>query len=1180
MVDFFLTTYDYLQSHKRFRLGLLLMIIAILLVMVSSLRYNEDIYDFLPMDENQQKAITLYQDITGGKRIVAMIRMKNDEIPNSDLLSEAVDTFTNKIINGNGANHIKEITSQVDFDKIAGLTEFAYRNLPYMLCDSDYVRMENILSSENLVKEQLSDDVQMVMMPATGYFATNISYDPLGLFTPLMQRMQNRQATMPFEMDNGYIFTQDKRYAIVLMTSAYGSMESANNTILVNYVDSISKATMSSLPDINISITGSPVIAVDNANQIKADSSLAIFISVVLIFILLVLSFRSGKKLLLIGCSILFGWLFAMAFIAVLRDNVSLIVLGIGSIIIGIAVNYPLHFIAHINHGGSIREVLKDMVSPLLIGNITTVGAFAALIPLDAPALRDLGIFAAFMLVGTILFVLIFLPHFVNSNLHEGKERLLFGKLSTMSVKIRGWMFWAILVLTVVFGYYSLDTSFDANMHHINYLTPTQERLMNDLHISAGVNDTANVYLVSEGETWDAALKQRARLTPLLDSLKTCNQVCRFSNVTSFIASESDQNHRIDKWDTFWNKHRDKTINLLQQYAPQYGFSEDAFSSFEEIITAKYAPHSFDYFESLVSALFSQSFSNSTGKYSVVDIVDVGKGDVKYIETVLNEETKEKGYSFDFVGMNSAVANALSNDFNYIGLACGFIVFLFLWISFGRLELSLLAFMPMALGWLWILGIMNIFGMQFNIVNVILATFIFGQGDDYTIFMTDGLINEYAYRKKLLPSYKNSIIISALIMFIGMGALIVAKHPALHSLAEVTIVGMLTVVMMSWVIPPMIFNWLTKSDNHLRRSPVTIEQFVRTTYCAIVYLFELLYGCVLGLIIKLMPWRKEKNEAWLHQVIYRTMKTNLWGINGVKFNIHNPYNEDFSHGSLLICNHQSILDPIILLALSPHILVLISEKVWNNPIVHPLFKLAGFICLNQPMDILKNEISNAINKGFNVVIFPEGKRNEDQITRFHQGAFYIAREIGADILPVYLHGVGHVMPKGSGFASRGQIDIEIGQRVTVAQFNACGDTDQLIAQYFHRVYLEHYEQMKREIRTTHYFHNHIIYQYIYKGQDVERETRNLLRHNNDYSVLIDSYVGTTNKESMSIPEGGRGQYPMLFALVHPELDIHSYVSNPDDAALAMACSTIPPNLHIHHPNENQIIQFPKDESEI
>ena len=59
-----------------------------------------------------------------------------------------------------------------------------------------------------------------------------------------------------------------------------------------------------------------------------------------------------------------------MGFIAVMRSDVSLIVLGIGSIIIGIAVNYPLHFIAHTDHGGTAREVLKEMVSPLLIGNV------------------------------------------------------------------------------------------------------------------------------------------------------------------------------------------------------------------------------------------------------------------------------------------------------------------------------------------------------------------------------------------------------------------------------------------------------------------------------------------------------------------------------------------------------------------------------------------------------------------------------------------------------------------------------------------------------------------------------------------------------------------------------------------------------------------------------------------
>lgn len=1175
-----------MQRRRRLCMGLLFALIAVLVVMVSSLKYNEDIYDFLPMDENQQKAITLYQDISGGKSIVAMFKMKDDGETDTDLLAEAVDSFTEKLQSGTGKRHIKDLTSQVDFDKIAGITDFAYGNLPLMLRDSDYVRMEHIISNPELVKEQLANDVQMILMPATGYFANNISNDPLGLFSPVMKRMQARQASMPFEMDNGYIFTADKRYAIVLMTSVYGSMESANNALLVNYVDSVSQETMKVLPKVDIAITGSPVIAVDNSRQIKADSRWAILISVVLILSLLVFSFRSGKNLMLIGLSIVFGWLFAMAFIAVARTNVSIIVLGIGSIIIGIAVNYPLHFVAHTDHGGSIREVLKDMVAPLLIGNITTVGAFAALIPLDAPALRDLGLFAAFMLVGTILFVLIFLPHLVRQRAQGREERLLFGRISEKSIRIRGWMFWLIMALTVVFGYFSFYTSFDANMHHVNYLTPTQERLMADLHISAGVKDTANVYLVTEGNTWDEALKGRARMAPLLDSLKQCRQIESYSDVTSFICSEQEQAARIKRWDEFWAKHRDNVFALLKQYAPQYEFSADAFSGFTEIVEQQYTVHSFDYFEPLVTALFNSSFSSSTGHPSVVDIIDVGKGDVQAVEALINNSNpvsppqvggsrEGTSYSFDFVGMNSAVANALSSDFNYIGFACGFIVFLFLWISFGRLELSLLAFIPMAVGWLWILGIMYLFGMQFNIVNVILATFIFGQGDDYTIFMTDGLINEYAYRKKVLPSYRNSIIISALIMFIGMGSLIVAKHPALHSLAEVTIVGMFTVVLMAWIVPPMIFNWLVRTDGKSRHTPVTTEQFIRTTYCAVVYLFEIFYGVVFGLIIKLIPWRREAHQAWLHRVVNKSMKANVNNIWGVKTVITNAHNEDFSRGSIIISNHQSILDPIYMLSLSPRILILISGKVWNNPVVHTLFKLVGFINLDQPMEQLTADIAQAVKKGYNVVIFPEGKRNMEKITRFHKGAFIIAQEIGADILPVYLHGVGNVMPKNSAFASRGRIDVEIGQRITAEELKAYGDSDQRIAQSFHRSYVEHFTQMRKTIATTHYFHDYIIYKYIYKGIGIERETRRMLKQNNDYSELIDGYKPIVTNDSdvctqLSIINSGRGQVPLLFALVHPELEIHSYAFDADDVALATACAPLPPNLHIHYAENEEL----------
>jgi uncharacterized membrane protein YkgB len=132
----------------------------------------------------------------------------------------------------------------------------------------------------------------------------------------------------------------------------------------------------------------------------------------------------------------------------------------------------------------------------------------------------------------------------------------------------------------------------------------------------------------------------------------------------------------------------------------------------------------------------------------------------------------------------------------------------------------------MAVSWVWILGIMSLLGIQFNVVNIILATFIFGQGDDYTIFMTEGCQYEYAYRRKMLSSYKHSIIISALIMFIGIGALIIARHPALFALAEVTIIGMFSVVLMAYLFPPLIFRWLVYAKGKERLRPLTLKNII------------------------------------------------------------------------------------------------------------------------------------------------------------------------------------------------------------------------------------------------------------------------------------------------------------------------------------------------------------------
>ena len=1161
MVNFFLRLYDMLHQRKALFTGLLLGLIMTLLVMMFSLSYNENIYDFLPLSGNEQKAINIYQDISGGQRIYAMFKTKDGQI-NRDRLAEAVDSFAQKINSQPGKRHIKEIITQIDYEKYASITDFIYQNMPVMLRDSDYVRMERLLATPNYAKDQLSNDVEMMLMPASGFFTSNIGNDPLALFSPVLDRLQMQQSALPIEVDNGYIYINDNKYAVAMLTSPYGAMESANNSLLVEYVDSIVAETMKAVPNVDVAITGAPVIAVGNAEQIKSDSHWAITIAITLILTLLVFAFKKVKNLLLIGASIAFGWLFAMGLVSVIRSDVSLIVIGIGSIIIGIAVNYPLHFIAHTSRGGTAREILKEMVAPLLIGNITTVGAFASLMPLDAPALRDLGIFAALMLVGTILFVLVFLPHLVKVRAEVGEERLVFGKLSSGSPERHRWLLWMIFIMTLVFGYYSLGTSFDTNMHHINYMTKQQKELLDDMNASVGLNGTKNVYVVTEGADWNDALDERSKLVPLLDLLKQNGALNSYSDATNLICSEAEQQRRIERWNA---------LTALQANTPVFGFSDKAFEGFQKMITKDYTPKPFEYFEPVRSFFLNNSFSKNTGCCSVVDIIDANGKDMVSLESALNEALGSKGFSFDFVRMNGAVASTLSDNFNYIGFACGFIVFIFLWLSFGRLELSLLAFLPMAIGWIWILGIMTLFGMQFNIVNVILATFIFGQGDDYTIFITDGLINEYAYRKKLLPSYKNSIVISALIMFIGMGSLIVAKHPALHSLAEVTIVGMFTVVLMAWVIPPFIFGWLTKTNHKIRRSPVTIEQIIRITYCAVVYLAELLYGSVLGLVVKCQPDKNKKKEAWFHRVIHHTMHVDVNHIWGVKFHIHNEVGEKFDKGSIIICNHQSMLDPIYILSLSPHILVMAGDRVWRNRFVKTMFKVSRFMNARNSVENMEEQVAQAVADGYNVVIFPEGLRSNEGVKRFHKGAFYLARKLGADILPLYIHGTGHVMPKGSGFAARGQVDLLIGERIPAERLGEYGDTELTITKRIQHLYMNRYEQLRRQIENTHYFHDYIIDKHIYKGIGIEKETRKMLKQYDDFSQWIDGYQledATTN--SVSVIHAGRGQFSLLMALVHPEWEIHSYADDPDDVALAAACEPMPANLHVHDASEAKI----------
>lgn len=789
--------FDFFHKRVLLRRSVLLTLTIALVVSVFQLSYKEDISDFMPLTDEEKLDMEIYQDISGVNKLVVLFSCDKE---NPDSTIAAIDLFQESVQELDSLHWTSDMVTRFDMEKVGEVTEFVYQNIPYFLTERDYSRMDSLLCAENYVGEQLDRDREMLMFPSGGLLSENISRDPLNLFTPVLSKLQGLQQVNKFEMYDGYIFTPDMSRAIVMLSSPFGNSETDKNSQLLQLLTSGIEQMNARFPNIEAHVLGGPQIAVGNAQQIKHDSILAVSLAVVLILALLFFSFRSLRNILLIAFSIGWGWLFALGALALFHDNISIIVVGISSVILGIALNYPLHLIAHIGHETNIRQALKEISAPLLVGNITTVGAFLALVPLNSVALRDLGLFASLLLIGTIFYVLVFLPHQVkigdcgqNNTTHQHPSSIthLLSRISNIQLDNKSWVVGIVIILTLVFGWFSFQVEFDSNLANINYMTDEQRADM-DYFQKLTADDTVStkrtLYVVSSAPTIDAALD-------------SCNSK-KINGVSQFLASESMQRERISRWKEFVSKHHDLLNAQFAKAAKTKGFSVDAFSDFQQIINGNYEPREFSYFAPLTSTVFNGNIVKQN-QYFIVDKLSVEPSEIEKVKSSIPG-------SFDIESLNSSLANSLSDNFNYIGWACSLIVFFFLWFSFRKIELAIISFVPMAISWVWILGLMTILGIKFNIVNVILATFIFGQGDDYTIFMTEGCIYEHKTGKPILASYKRSILLSAIIMFIGIGTLIVAKHPALHSLAEITIVGMSSVVFMSWLVPPLLFRLIYK----------------------------------------------------------------------------------------------------------------------------------------------------------------------------------------------------------------------------------------------------------------------------------------------------------------------------------------------------------------------------------
>jgi len=113
---------------------------------------------------------------------------------------------------------------------------------------------------------------------------------------------------------------------------------------------------------------------------------------------------------------------------------------------------------------------------------------------------------------------------------------------------------------------------------------------------------------------------------------------------------------------------------------------------------------------------------------------------------------------------------------------------------------------------------MSVFGLEFNLINIVIATFVYGIGVDYSIFVMEGLLQEARTGSSdMLEYHKVAIFYSAAVLVIVVSSLIFARHPSLHSIGIITLIGMASTILITYSLQPWLFRLLCRSKAIRRR---------------------------------------------------------------------------------------------------------------------------------------------------------------------------------------------------------------------------------------------------------------------------------------------------------------------------------------------------------------------------
>ena len=230
------------------------------------------------------------------------------------------------------------------------------------------------------------------------------------------------------------------------------------------------------------------------------------------------------------------------------------------------------------------------------------------------------------------------------------------------------------------------------------------------------------------------------------------------------------------------------------------------------------------------------------------------------------------------------------------------------------------------------------------------------------------------------------------------------------------------------------------------------RQWAYTIFSFCFFLVAALYLTVLGFVLLTLGGKTAKHKETYHRILQRVAKFVIHHVPGTTYSYVNDSHESFATPAMIVSNHQSHLDLMGVMMMTPKLIILTKNWVWHNPFYGIIIRYADFFPMTDTEQMM-DDLSLKIKEGYSVVIFPEGTRSATcRIQRFHRGAFYLAEKLNLDIIPVFIKGFGKVLPKTSFHLHPGHMSLEVWPRMK--RQDIAGTDYRVLTKKIHQMYID------------------------------------------------------------------------------------------------------------------------------